>query len=150
MAGVPGKNKIETGYRLIVNTKDLSEDLVPGSIDGGGGLSHDQVDMRGVSDSVMPVMAGHGTAPLSAKFFMNDTATTGAFTVLKALVLNTAYTITSQFGSNGAAPSTGDPEWEGTFIFLGMKAGMEGGKAVVTANFGPADGQTPPAWGTVA
>ena len=149
MAGVPGKNKIETGFRHFVNTKDLSEDLIPGSITGAGGIALDSVDMLGVSDSVKSGLAGHGNAPMQAKYFMNDTATTGAFTVLSALVVNTAYTITNQYGSAGVAPSTGDPEWEGTYIFLGFTVAPESGRMVMTANFIPADGQTPPAWGTV-
>lgn len=148
MAGTPGKNKIETGFRLIVAGQDLSSDLVAGSFSGGG-ITLDQVDLHGVGDAIKTGLTSWGNAPLSAKFHMNDTATTGAFTVLKGIAKNSAVTITAQYGSLGAAPDTGDPEWEGSYIFLGFKEAPESGRHVLTANWIPAPGSTP-AWGTVS
>jgi hypothetical protein len=79
---------------------------------------------------------------------MNDTATTGAFTVLKAMVGEVG-TLTLQWGSNGATPSTGDPEWEGEYTLMQANIVFDGGKAVVDCTFQPGS-STAPAWGTVA
>jgi hypothetical protein len=152
MAGVPGKNKIERGFRILVDNsagsaQDLSGDLVPGSCKGGG-VVLDEIEMTGVSNTVKNYLGGFGDAPIDAQFYMNDTATTGAFTVLKGIT-GLVGTVTLQWGSNGAAPSTGDPEWEGEYTCLAADLGMNGGKAVINAKFKPGSAVAP-AWGTVA
>jgi hypothetical protein len=150
-----GKNKIERGFRLLWDdlgtgagtARDLSGDLVPGSVSGGG-LVFDEVEMTGVSESVKNFLAGHASAEVSARFHLNDTATTGAFTVLTGS--DGGYgTLTLQWGSSGAAPTTGDPEWEGEYVLLNCRAVMDGGRAVMEARWLP-QGSTAPAWGTVA
>lgn len=153
MAGVPGKNKIETGFRILVDdsggvARDLSADLVPGSIQGGG-ATLDEVDMTGVSNTIKNALSGHGASPVTARFYMNDTATTGAFTVLNGRS-GTSGTLTLQFGSAGAAPSTGDPEWEGEYTLLGAPVTVDAGRFVLSVTFVPTAGQSAPAWGTVA
>lgn len=152
MAGVPGKNKIERSFRILVDDsaaspQDLTGDLVPGSLKGGG-IVLDQVDMTGVSETVKNALAGQGDAPITAKFHMNDTTTTGAFTVIKGIA-GLVGTVTLQYGSAGAAPSTGDPEWEGEYTCLGFSVAPEGGKHVLSVSFVPGS-TTPPAWGTVS
>ena len=140
-----GKNKTERGFRFLWDTKDLSGDLVPGSVNGGG-IVLDEVDMTGVSEAVKNFLGGHGNAPVSARFHMND-ASNRAFNVLKDDG-NVAATLTLQYGSSGAAPTTGDPEFEGTYVFLGFNVVPDGGKLVLEGRWMPS-GATPPAWGTV-
>jgi hypothetical protein len=149
-----GKDKIERGFRIWFDdadvsgtARDLSGDLLPGSVNGGGKVL-DEVEMTGVSDAVKKYLAGHAQAPVSARFHMNDTATTGAFTVLSGME-GMRGTLTLQYGSNGVAPTTGDPEWEGEYVFLGFNVVPDSGKMVLEATFQPASGYADPAWGTV-
>lgn len=148
-----GRNKIERGFRLLWDdtgngsgtARDLSADLIPGSCTGGG-LVFDEVDMTGVSQSVKNYLAGHADSEISADFIMNDTAATGAYTVLVGS--DGGYgTLTLQWGSAGASPTSGDPEWEGEYTLLDCNASFDGGKAVMHARWKPY-GTTAPAWGT--
>jgi len=148
-----GKNHTERSFYFWADdsgttARNLSADLVPGSCQGGG-LVFDQVDMTGVSQTVRNYLAGHAEGEISAQFHMNDTATTGAHTVLSGIDGGAAGTVTLQWGQNGAAPTTGDPEWEGEYVLVTYSAGMSGGKAVMNAVFKPGS-STAPAWGTVA
>ena len=77
----------------------------------------------------------------------HDTATTGAHTVLKATG-GIAGTLTLQWGQNGAAPTTGDLEWEGEYVLLSNNVSLDGNKPVLQCTWKPT-GATPPAWGTV-
>ena len=152
MAGEPGKKKIERGLRFKFDNsggapQDLSGDLIPGSLSGGGKVL-DEVDMTGVSTAIRNFYGGHANAPISARFHMNDLATTGAFTVLSGMY-GAVGTLTIEYGSNGAAPSTGDPKWEGEYVLLGLPTAPDGGKMVLEATFQPGSA-TSPAWGTVA
>ena len=150
-----GKNKVERSMRLYWDdlgtgsgtARNLSGDLVPGSLTGGG-LVFDEVDLTGVSETVRNYLAGHAESEISAQFHINDTATTGAFTVLTGS--DGGYgTLTLQYGSAGAAPTTGDPEWEGEYVLLKCEVGMNGNKPVINATWKP-QGSTAPAWGTVS
>lgn len=151
MAGVPGKNKLERGFRILwdngATPQDITASLIPGTVTGGGKVL-DDVDMTGVSNTIKNSLGGWGDAPVSAQFHLDDTATTGAYTMLNGTVGNVG-TLTLQFGSAGAAPSTGDPEWEGEYVLLGAVAGQSGGKMILTATWKPGSA-TPPAWGTVS
>lgn len=153
MSGVPGKNKIERGFRIIFDdngssARDLSGDLVPGTVTSPGGLVWDEVDMTGANQTVKNSLAGQADSDISAQFYMNDTATTGAFTVLNGMGGKVG-TLTLQYGSNGAAPSTGDPEWEGEYVLLDTSINNSNGKFVINAHFRPS-GDVAPAWGTVS
>lgn len=153
MAGVPGKNKLERGVRLkwdnsATTAEDITASMLPGTLTGGG-VVLDEVDMSGVSDAVKKALGGAGDAPISAQFFLDDTATTGAFTVLNNTV-GVIGTLEIDFGSNGAAPSTGDPKWSGEYVLLGCPVSANGGKMVMTATWKPASGAADPAWGTVS
>ncbi len=152
-----GKNKVERSFRIWVDdsnetTRDLSGDLVHGSVTGGG-LIFDQVDMSGVSEATRNYLAGHADAPISCKFHMNDTASTGSLTVLKSIdgggATSGASTVTLQWGASGSAPANPDPEWEGEYILFTLTAAIESGKAVLNCVFMPGT-STSPAWGTVA
>lgn len=145
-----GKDKIERGFRIWFDdatptARDLTSSLVPGSVSGGG-KEFEEVDLMGVSEAFHHFLANHWDSEIAAQFFVDDTATTGSFTVLKAMEGLTG-TLTLQFGSAGAAPSGSDPEWEGEYVLLGAPVGMSGGAAVMNARWKPT-GSTPPAWGT--
>lgn len=148
-----GKNKIERSVRILIDdsgatARDLSGDLVPGSLTGGG-VALEQVDMTGVSDTIKKALGGYGDAPVSARFYMNDTATTGAYTVLKGREGDSG-TLTLQFGQSGSAPTTGDPEWEGEYTIMQANVVIDGGRVLLDCMFIPQSGAADPAWGTVS
>ncbi len=145
MPGVPGKNKIETGFRIVWNSVDLSGDLIAGSLNGGG-VVLDQVEMTGVSNTIRNYLRGHGSAPITARFHMNDAAA-GAFTALNA---TTGATLSLEYGSAGVAPSTGDPTWSGNYTHFGFQTVPDAGRFVQEVTFQPTAGQAAPAWGTKA
>ena len=145
-----GKNKAERWFTISwddsgTTARDLSGDLVPGSV-GGGGLTYDEVDLTGVSEAVKNFLAGHAESEITAQFHMNDTATTGASTVLNGSAGGTG-TLTLAWGA-GAAPTTGDPEWEGEYVLLDASVALAGNKFVHQCRWKPT-GSTAPAWGTV-
>lgn len=148
-----GKNKTERGFRFYFDdsggtARDLSGDLVPGSVSGGG-LTFDEADMTGVSETVYNYLKGHALSEISARFHVNDTATTGAFTVLTGHEAGAGTgTLTQQWGSSGAAPTGGDPEWEGEYVLLDCSAKLDGNKWILETVFKPTGSGTP-AWGTV-
>ncbi len=152
MAQVAGKNKLERGFRFWFDDsggtpRDLSGDLVPGSINVGG-LTLDEVDLSGVSETVYNYLGGHATSIIGARFHMNDTASTGSSTVLNAMQ-GLVGTATAQWGSEGAAPATGALEWEGEYVLLKNEIVLDGNKFVHDCEFKPS-GSTAPAWGTMA
>ena len=147
-----GKNKVEKGFRLSFDDsggtpRDLSADLVRGSVQGGG-LTFDEVDVGGVSEEVINYLAGHAEAPVTAQLHMNDTASTGATTVLNGMD-GAVGTLTLQWGAAGAAPDTGDPEWEGEYLLSQNQIQLANGSFVHAVRFVPSGG-TDPAWGTVS
>ena len=141
-----GKNKIETGFVFNWDSKDLSGDLIPGSCTGGGKVL-DEVDLTGVSETVRNYLAGHASAPVSARFHLND-GSNRAFNVLKD-DHNVAATLALEYGSAGVAATTGDPTWSGTYVFLGFIMSMDAGRAVMDCTWEP-NGSTAPVWGTHA
>lgn len=147
MAGTPGKNKLSRGTRFTAFSQDLSADLVPGSLNGFGFVAG-FVDLTGESDAVGNGLADRKQVTLKAKFHLNDTGTTGAHTVLSNSVGSTT-TVTIDVGSSGAAPSTGDPEFGGTFVLLKADVSPNGGKMEIDTEWRPAT-STAPAWTTKA
>ncbi len=146
-----GKNKIERGIRFSFDDngavlRDLSADLVPGSLTAGG-LSFEEAEMTGVSEAQKNFLAGHAESEVTAQFYFNDTAVTGAHTVFKDKVGKVG-TLQVDFGSSGAAPITGDPRWSGEYVCLAAPVGLAGNKPVINARFKPGDG-TGGAWSTV-
>lgn len=147
-----GKNKSEKSFRIWLDDsdgtpRDLSGDLVPGSASGGGKV-FDEVDMTGVSESVRNYLSGHAESEISASFHLNDTASTGAHTVIAGNI-GGAGTITLQWGSAGAAPTNPDPEWEGEYIYQVGDVAVDGNKLVIGFTAKPT-GSSAPSWGTVA
>ena len=147
-----GKNKVERWFRIQIDDsaaapQDLTGDLLPGTI-AGGGRTLDEVEMTGVSEEYKNFLTGHANSEITAQFYVNDAATTGAFTVLNGIVGGVARTMTLQYGA-GAAPTTGDPEWEGEYVVLAANIGLAGNKPVINFRALPS-GSVAPLWGTVS
>ena len=147
-----GKNHVERSFRISIDdsggtARDLTGDLVPGSVSGGG-LIYDEANMHGVSEAVVNYLANFANSEITAQFRMNDTATTGAFTVINGLNGSTG-TATLRWGQSGAAPTTGDPEWEGEYVCLAGDIVPADGGFSQNVRLLPT-GSTAPAWGTVS
>lgn len=114
----------------------------------GVGLENQQDDVTAYSDGVINFTLGHPSAEVDISGPLNNTATTGAHTVLSAIsnapYSQDSYTLTVQFGIR-AAPTTGDPEFEGEYLVTSY---IVNGDGTWTAHLVPATA-TAPAWGTV-
>lgn len=146
-----GKNKVERWMTIKWDDsgeapKDLSGDLLPGTLSGGG-RTLDEVEMTGVSNEFKNFLSGHANSEIAGQFYLNDTASTGAFTVLNGTI-GIAGTLTLAYGA-GAAPAAGDPEWEGEYILLSADIALAGNKPVLNALWKPS-GSVAPAWGVFA
>ena len=116
---------------------------------GDIGLTHEQTDVTALSDTVMQYLSGRGDADIQLGGPFNNTATTGAHAVLTSLNgANTAATLTIQIGIR-AAPTTGDPEFEGEFVVTKYTPSVDMGAVKWSASLKPAFGTSAPAWGTV-
>jgi hypothetical protein len=149
-----GKDKTSISFRLYWDdsngdARELSADVVPGSVSDAGGQTLDMIDLGGISEDVVKALGGRGRSPIRCRMWMNDTATTGATTVLKG-TLRRVGTLTLQWGANGAAPTAGDPEWEGEYILLSNNITEQGGSFAHNCYWEPAAGQADPALGTVS
>lgn len=147
-----GKNKVSRGIRVLVDDsgsteRDLSGDLVPDSITGIGEV-FEPAEMTGESHTQRHHQANHSTAEFGMQFHMNDAADTGAFTVLKGINGGAADKVTVQYGASGAAPTSGDPEYEGNAVLTSMVAAINNGAIVLDCTFVPGD-STGMVWGTV-
>lgn len=147
-----GKDKISKGINILVDdsgatARDLSGDLVPDSLTGGG-LTFEPATMTGQNHTAHNSLANQATADITCQFYMNDTATTGAHTVLSGIDGGSAGTLTIRWGIAGATPTSGDPEWEGEYVLMQYSATINNGAAVMEAVFMPGS-STAPAWGTV-
>ena len=145
-----GKNKIERWMTINFDdsggvARDLSSALVPGTINGIGQI-FDEAELTGVSEAHKNFMAGHWSSEITAQFYVDDTASTGAFTVLIGQAGSDG-TLTIALGA-GAAPTSGDPEWEGEYALMELPLVLAGNKPVLACRFVPF-GSVAPAWGTV-
>ena len=104
--------------------------------------------MTGVSEGLRNFLAGHRDVEITARFHMNDTATTGSTTVLNAQNGLTG-TLTLQFGAAGAAPVATDPELEGEVVQLRNAPTLDGNKFVHEVRWKPT-GAVGWVWGTMA
>ena len=114
------------------------------------GQTFKQHNVTGFGDAVENMINGQLQAPVVLKGYLTTTASTGTHTVIDGAFQNgSQVTLTVQVGQN-AAPTSGDPEFEGEFIVESYKPILETGSAVTfEARLQPATG-TAPAWGTVA
>jgi hypothetical protein len=117
---------------------------------GGIETTYDEGEVGGYSQDKF-YLALRADAPLTIEGLFNPTATTGSHTVLNSIVgVNTStFTVTIAIGDN-AAPTTGDPEWEGEYRCMSYTPTFDlNAPATFTATLMPAS-STLPAWGTVA
>lgn len=146
-----GKDKLGRGITISIDdsggtARDVTGDLIPNSLNGLG-FTAGEVDMTGTGED-MNYLADVKDMNLTMQFHANDTADTGATTVLNGIIGGSAGTITVQVGSGGASPTTGDLELEGEFVCTGAPLSVQNGRLVHQATFRPS-GSTTPAWGTV-
>jgi len=108
------------------------------------------LDMTGFSDGSVNSAPGMPNLPIRITGKFNPAATTGLYTVLKGILGSyTSKTVTVQVGQN-AAPTTGDPEFEGEFWLQAMPiSATPTGNVTISASF-EVMGSTAPAWGTVS
>ena len=125
--------------------REITASMVPNTL-AGIGLNYENVDMTGQNDSLKTGLAGQADGTITAQFYLDTTATTGAYTVLEGME-GSEGTLTIQVGT-ADVPASGDPEWEGEYILFGIPASISAGRFVMTATWRPAPSSTP-AWGTV-
>jgi hypothetical protein len=113
------------------------------------GQTFDQHDVAGFGDAAHKFINGQLQAPVSLRGFLTTTANVGTHPVIQgAFAAGAQVTLTVQVGQN-AAPTGGDPEYEGEFYVGSYKPVLQTGGAVMfEARLQPAIG-TAPAWGTV-
>ncbi len=107
-----------------------------------------ELDVTGFSDGSVNSIAGMPAFNVEIAGNFNPAATTGLFTVLKGIKGKGAKTLTVAVGQ-GAAPTTGDPQFEGEFWCQKMNvSGTPQGGLKLTASFRPS-GSTAATWGVV-
>ena len=113
----------------------------------GVGLTYAEQDVTGYSDGVINFTLGFPSSEIEVTGPIDNTATTGAYTVFKSIVglQTTTYTLEVQFGVR-AAPATGDPNFTGEYYCSSLKLNGDG---TYSARLVPASG-TVPTYGTVA
>ena len=114
------------------------------------GQTYTQHEVTGFGDAAQNFINGQLQSPVTIKGYLTTTALVGTHTVIQPVfAAGSQVTLTVQVGQN-AAPTTGDPEFEGEFIVESYKPTIENGGAIMfEAALKPAIG-TAPAWGTVA
>lgn len=122
---------------------------------GGIGLTYDQSDVTTICNSVKQYLTGYGDATIDLSGPFNNTAAaaapaeSGAHAVLPALLAaGSAATVTIAIGIR-AAPTGGDPEFEGEFVCTSYTLSGSASDLTWSAQFKPAFGAAAPAWGTV-
>jgi hypothetical protein len=113
-------------------------------------LTNDQHDVTGFGDAAHHFINGQVQAPVILKGHLTTTASVGTHTVLNGLFSGgQTTTLTVQVGDN-TTPTSGDPEYSGSFYVESYKPTIETGGAVMfEATLQPASGAAP-AWGTVS
>jgi hypothetical protein len=113
-------------------------------------LTYDEVEVSGYGQDKQ-YLAGQGDVQISIEMQFTTTANTGTHTVFSGIVGdNTGHTLTVQIGAN-AAPTTGDPEFEGEFLVTSYEVKpARAGSVTATAQLRIADGESLPAWGSVS
>jgi len=146
-----GKNKLARGIKFQMddsggNLRDLSADLVPGSLNGLG-FEAGEINMTGENQANGVYLTDRKENTLSFKLHANNTATTGATTVVNSVACtNTSVTITIDVGDAGAAPATGGLRFTGEFVVLKGPLVNDGGRLVHDCVARPID--TSVAWST--
>jgi hypothetical protein len=112
-------------------------------------IEYDELDVTGFSDAVKNSIPGMPGMNVEITGTFNPGAGTGLATVIMDIVGDyVGHTLTVKVGQN-AAPTTGDPEFEGLFWCPKYQvSGSPTGKLVITASL-RVYGIVAPAWGTV-
>ena len=110
------------------------------------GLVYNEKDVTGYGDAVVNYVLGHPEAPIDMTCELDNTADTGAYTVISSIVglMTATYTVDVSFGIRAAAAG-GDPQFDGEYYCASL---IMQGDATFTARFVPALGVAP-AFGTV-
>ena len=112
------------------------------------GLVYNEKDVTGYGDAVVNYVLGHPEAPIDMTCELDNTATTGAYTVISGIVgdmgTNSPFTVDVQYGIRAAAAG-GEPQFDGEYYCSTL---IMQGDATFTARFVPALGVAP-AFGTV-
>ncbi|MCK5558722.1 MAG: hypothetical protein KAJ01_10100 [Candidatus Hydrogenedentes bacterium] len=104
-----------------------------------------ELDVTGFSDGAVNSIAGMPSFNVEIAGNMNPAANS-LYDVLKGIVGKSAKTLTVQVGQ-GAAPTTGDPEFDGEFWCQKLNiSSTPQGKLTVTSSLRPS-GSVAPAWG---
>ena len=113
----------------------------------GVGLTYAEQDVTGYSDGIINFTLGFPSSEIEVTGPIDNTATTGAYTVFKAIVgdQTITHTLEVQFGIR-AAPATGDPNFSGEYYCSSLRLNGDGTYA---ARLVPASA-TVPTFGTVA
>ena len=141
------KNKILTGLRCYLDGYNISGDTRSvDSLDSTTG----EVDLTGDSDTVRNYLSDMviNVGVRGYKALMNDTATTGGFTLLQDP--ETGHEVSILLGSAGAAPAVADPAYLLGAVQLSDQLAIDGAAAVVQTDFIPDAGVTNyKPWGVV-
>ncbi len=148
MAGKTTSRYIKVLFDDAAGTpRDLSDSV---KTIGGIGLNYDAVDVTALANEVKQYLSGRGDSPIEMSGTFNNTADVGAHVVIAPQNgQNKSSTLTIQIGSQ-AAPTTGDPEWEGEYSVFGYTVNAGESEATWASSFKPMAGAAAPAWGTVS
>jgi hypothetical protein len=125
-----GKDKITRYMRLFVGGIDLSGDS---RTFGAAEDIFETADMMGWSDTQHFHLSNRRNVQLTGYVaHMNDTATTGAFQVLKSS--NNSDRLSLCFGGGGE-PATGDPAFLMGSVQISDQSGVDSNAVVITADF---------------
>ena len=142
-----GKTNAKHILVLVDDNNPTARNITPAvSSISGVGLTFAEQDVTGYSDGIINFTLGHPSSEIEISGPFSNTANTGAHTVFSAIVgdQTVTHTLTIQIGIR-AAPTSGDPEFEGEYY---CSSYMVNGDGTYTARLVPATG-TVPAWGTV-
>lgn len=133
-----GKNKLTRYMRIYVGGYDLSGDARTfDSLD----CTYGEQDMSGWNDQVRKSLADQVLSVGIRGFqaLMNDTANSGAFTLLKTPTGVTSKQVSILFGG-GAVPAAGDPSYALNGVDLQDSIALDGKAYIVRADFVPNPG----------
>jgi hypothetical protein len=130
---------------------------ISGSVSSIGdvGVTYETSDVTALINDIKQYLTGRGDAPitLGGPFDNTPAAVSPALTGIHAIApalngKNIASTLTIQLGIR-AAPTTGDPKFEGEFIVDKYSWNLDMNNAAWQMTLKPAPGTTAPAFGTV-
>lgn len=130
--------------KILWETNDITADVADiGTI----GVVYDELEASGYGED-KHYEVGQGDAPLEFEVYVTTTATVGIHTIFAAACADhTIGTVTIQLGNN-AAPTTGDPEFEGEYRAFSYQPGSTR-DGLQTAKIKLLPSGTLPTWGTV-